>query len=256
MFRDKQKELTVPQTTSTPDSPWREPDTAARGSVVVLAGRGETAAVYDRFAARLAFDGYRVAVIPDSTLRSDAAAEAVRALIAGSPAETPRVLIGSDTGAAFAIEFAAHEPAGIHGLVAAGLPSPEPVANPIGWEDELAARSACPVHRGRLATDGVLERGQFSRRVAPVDEREATRVSAPALVVHGASDRISPLADVLDVYAALPDAEVLVVAGGAHDILNDASHRSVAASIVQFLERLRTPDQAPIVRPLSAVLVS
>ncbi|MGD6652180.1 hypothetical protein VWW24_22790, partial [Xanthomonas citri pv. citri] len=43
------------------------------------------------------------------------------------------------------------------------------------------------------------------------------------------------------VYDALRDADVVIVSGGRHDILNDVTHRSVAAEIVQFLERLRTP---------------
>ena len=37
-----------------------------------------------------------------------------------------------------------------------------------------------------------------------------------------------------------PDAELLAVRDGVHDVLNDASHRSVAASVVQFLERVRS----------------
>jgi alpha-beta hydrolase superfamily lysophospholipase len=254
---EQKKEPSVPQTASAPTSAWREPAApVARGSVVVLAGRGETEAVYERFATRIAFDGYRVAVVPDATLRVDGAADAVRALLADAPADIPRVLVGSDSGAALAIELAAYEPARIQGLVVAGLPTSSPAAGPLDWDDELAARSACPVHRGRLIAAGVIEPGQLGRAVAPVSEQVAARVAAPALVIHGGADTVTNLADVLGVYASLPDAEVLVVSGGTHDILNDVSHRSVAASIVQFLERLRVPEHAPIVRPLSAVLVS
>ncbi|MGO4276793.1 alpha/beta hydrolase, partial [Paenibacillus sp. TAF58] len=147
--------------------------------------------------------------------------------------------------AALAIELAAYEPARIQGLVVAGLPTSSPAAGPLDWDDELAARSACPVHRGRLIAAGVIEPGQLGRAVAPVSEQVAARVAAPALVIHGGADTVTNLADVLGVYASLPDAEVLVVSGGTHDILNDVSHRSVAASIVQFLERLRVPEHAP-----------
>jgi hypothetical protein len=39
----------------------------------------------------------------------------------------------------------------------------------------------------------------------------------------------------------------------AHDVLNDAAHRTVAAQIVQWLERLRgSPDLAPVIRVLSS----
>ena len=41
-------------------------------------------------------------------------------------------------------------------------------------------------------------------------------------------------------YAQLGAEELTVVVDGRHDILNDASHRSVAATVVLFLERLRS----------------
>lgn len=37
-----------------------------------------------------------------------------------------------------------------------------------------------------------------------------------------------------------PAAELVTVRGGRHDILNDINHRSVAAHVVQWLERLRS----------------
>ena len=39
--------------------------------------------------------------------------------------------------------------------------------------------------------------------------------------------------------ARLRAAELVLVAGAPHDALNDATHRSVAAAVVQWLERLR-----------------
>jgi alpha-beta hydrolase superfamily lysophospholipase len=66
----------------------------------------------------------------------------------------------------------------------------------------------------------------------------------PTLVVHGAGDPVTPVATVREVF---PEAELVTVVGGRHDILNDVSHRSVAATIVLFLERLRLG--APIVEP-------
>jgi hypothetical protein len=44
----------------------------------------------------------------------------------------------------------------------------------------------------------------------------------------------------------LPSALVATVRDGRHDALNDITHRSVAAVIVQFLERVRS-DSAPII---------
>ena len=47
-----------------------------------------------------------------------------------------------------------------------------------------------------------------------------------------------------------------MVADGRHDILNDASHRSVAASVVLFLERLRVGAEKPLVEVESDALVA
>jgi hypothetical protein len=40
-------------------------------------------------------------------------------------------------------------------------------------------------------------------------------------------------------YASAPSAELVTIVGGLHDALNDQTHRTVAAVVVQFLERLR-----------------
>ena len=47
------------------------------------------------------------------------------------------------------------------------------------------------------------------------------------------------VADPVSAPAHLSGAQTAVIAGGRHDILNDVTHRSVAATIVLFLERLR-----------------
>ena len=43
----------------------------------------------------------------------------------------------------------------------------------------------------------------------------------------------------------LPEAQVVLIGHGRHDVLNSASHRSVAARVVQFLESLRAEVDAP-----------
>jgi alpha-beta hydrolase superfamily lysophospholipase len=61
----------------------------------------------------------------------------------------------------------------------------------------------------------------------------------PALGLHGTDDPVSPYADARTAYASVAGAQLVGVVGGRHDVLNDASHRTVAATIVLFLERLR-----------------
>jgi pimeloyl-ACP methyl ester carboxylesterase len=65
------------------------------------------------------------------------------------------------------------------------------------------------------------------------------RLDIPVLLVHGAADPVAPLTPVRDIARRLPAAELAIVPGAPHDVLNDATHRIVAAHIVQWLERLR-----------------
>ncbi|MGV9870029.1 alpha/beta hydrolase [Rhodococcus koreensis] len=215
------------------DIDWLEPEATARGSVIVVAGRGEHAHVYRRFARRIAFDGYRVAVV-----ENDPAAAA--RVIADAESGLPLTVVGSDSGALTALDLAATHPA-VSGVVAAGLLVAGTDAVTGGWDGELEIRSACPVHRGVLAADDALDRGTLGEEAPVATADSLTHVQVPVLVVHGGADVLSPAADVLAVTSALPGARVVVVNEGRHDILNDVSHRSVAAEIVQFLERLRLP---------------
>ena len=238
---------------------WVEPETPPRGAVVVVGGRGETDAVYRRLARRLAFDGYRIAVVGPSdadgaSLDESGVVEAIRALIAQADPAAPVVLIGSDAGAAAVVRAATGAP--VSGVVLAGLLTEGAAEAPDGWEDELDIRSACPVHRGVLAGGGAgdgdgagaVVPGRLAAHGEALDAAELAGLTVPILAVHGDGDRVSPVAEVAAVLAGAPDADVVFVVDGRHDILNDVSHRSVAATIVQFLERLRLPGAAPILR--------
>jgi pimeloyl-ACP methyl ester carboxylesterase len=67
----------------------------------------------------------------------------------------------------------------------------------------------------------------------------AGRSAQPVLGLHGADDPVSPLSAVRARYAAAPNAELISVTGTTHDALSNATHRTMAATIVLFLERLR-----------------
>lgn len=70
----------------------------------------------------------------------------------------------------------------------------------------------------------------------------------PTLVLHGEADMIAPVRPVKALVRRHPSATLVVTPGGAHDVLNDKDHRSVAARIVLFLESLggrSTPAQRP-----------
>ena len=258
---------------STSSSQWNEPEGAtARGTLIVLAGRGEAAGVYERFGRRLSADAYRVRVLDDVTLDVAESYARVLDLLADPALPEPKVVIGSDAGAALALAILDDPAVHVSGVILAGLPvgdgfaSAPTTSDTTGAEDDAEVRSACPVHRRTLADPRLLRAGALA---APLPEllaravsssgdsagaREVSWVRVPVLAVHGDADAIAPVSLALDRYRLLGGAEVLTIAGGRHDALNDVSHRSVAAAIVLFLERLRVAGSAPATSALDGEL--
>ncbi|MET0734419.1 MAG: prolyl oligopeptidase family serine peptidase [Microbacterium sp.] len=207
-----------------------------RGALSLVGGAGEASRVYERFGRRLSADGYVVAVFEAAD-----AEDAVRWLAAQDSA--PRVLVGSDGGAAGVLALAAAG-AEADGLIVAGTP----VA---GVDDSAAddtARTACPLHLGILAEDGARTEVTAAAVSVP-DAASLARITAPVLAIHGGADTIAPFAQALATLSAIPELELVETVDGLHDALNDQSHRSVAARIVLWLERLRGAGvRHPIVR--------
>lgn len=222
-------------------SSWDEPEgLAARGTLIVLAGRGEHGGVYERFGRRLAFDAYRVRALGDASADPSVLDEAAK-LLADESLPGPKVLVGSDTGALYAVQLAAERAGDVDALILAGLPT-SPWSTD-SWEAEAEARTACPTHQGRLTNDPDFRRGAL----ASVPELPAPRldlVSVPVLALHGEDDVVSPLDQALSAYG---DARTVVFHGGRHDVLNDALHRTAAATVVLFLERLRLSPELPLI---------
>jgi alpha-beta hydrolase superfamily lysophospholipase len=227
---------------------WTEPEgIATRGTLVVIPGRGEQGAHYERFGRRVAADGYRVHAVTDPTVDAALTADQVAAQLASAGTASPRVLVGSDTGALFAARLAAAGTVpGLDALVLAGLPTSEAGPGGGSWEEELDTRTACPTHRGRLSGPG-LRRGALYEPVPTgwAEWAELSAVTQPILGIHGTDDSVSPLAAARVRYTAAVSAELISIAGGRHDALNDVTHRTVAATIVLFLERLRLGAELP-----------
>ncbi|MBD3003513.1 alpha/beta hydrolase [Streptomyces sp. 5-10] len=231
---------------------WDEPaGIAPRGTLVLLPGRGEHGGVYERFGRRIAADGYRVRALGDASSAPEAVAEAATKLLRDETLPGPRVLVGSDTGASHAARLAALDASGLDALILAGLPAgPRPAETATrDWEEELELRTACPTHRGRLTDDTAFRRGALSGPSAP-ESPTLEGISVPVLGLHGAEDTVSPLGEVRRVFRGLPGAELVSLAGTRHDVLNDVTHRTAAATVVLFLERLRLdPGLTPIAVP-------
>jgi pimeloyl-ACP methyl ester carboxylesterase len=209
----------------------------ARGTVIVLTGRGEDPSVYERLGRRLAADAWRVRVTAghdDDTVRAE-----VSSILEDPAVVSPVVLLGSDTGAARAVRMAADP--GVQGLVLGGLvPADGGTASFADFDDELAARTSCPSHRARLAADTSFTRNALAITLTPPEiEAPLSRVDVPVLALHGQGDAIAPVQDAVARYRAAPDVEIFTITDGVHDVFNDITHRVSSAEIVLYLERLK-----------------
>ena len=223
---------------------WDEPEgLAARGTLIVLAGRGEHGGVYERFGRRLAFDAYRVRALGDASADPSVLDEAAK-LLADESLPGPKVLVGSDTGARFAAHLAAEQTAGVDALILAGLPTASWTGG--NWETEVEARTACPTHQGRLTNDPEFRRGALEA-TPDLPELRLDLVRVPVLALHGRDDVVSPVEDALRAYEGHAAVRTVTFNGGRHDVLNDALHRTAAATVVLFLERLRLSAELPAI---------
>jgi pimeloyl-ACP methyl ester carboxylesterase len=227
---------------------WSEPaGLNPRGTLLVIPGRGEQPAVYERLARRISADAYRVRVLHDPTSDASVTLAQVADQLEDPESALPQVLLGSDTGALYAAVLAASGRA--DALILAGLPTSDQAApSPLPWDDELDSRTSCPTHRGVLTRSAVRPGALFDAVPAGwIEQADLSRVKQPVLGIHGAADLISPLADARERYQRAPAAQLVSIADGRHDALNDLTHRTVAATIVLFLERLRLGRDLPAI---------
>jgi pimeloyl-ACP methyl ester carboxylesterase len=236
-------------------SSWdNPPHLDARGTIVLLPGRGEDPRLYERLGARLSADAYQVRAVADPTRHPELTVRQIEQIVAADDLSHPLVLAGSDSGALFAAGLVATGRVRPEGLLLAGLParSADAAAVPREWTEEVEARTACGTHRGRLAETGRLERGAVYAPLPPewFDQGDLAAVQVPVLALHGGADEISPLDQVRAQYAAAPQVELVSLSGGRHDALNDANHRTSAATVLLFLERLRLGATAPAIAVL------
>jgi len=228
---------------------WDEPaGVPPRGTLILLPGRGETPASYARFGKRLSADAYKVRLVAVDLEELADATDRIRQLVTDESLPSPKVLVGSDSGATLAALLACELP--VNAVVLAGLALPGP-AGVGSWEDEIAARTACPVHRRVIDQDLGFAPGALNAALpwtALDSRRRASRCwscTAPPTPSRPAASALAP-------YSGAPSAWVRLVENGRHDVLNDAMHRSVAATIVLFLESLRLGPELPEIVTVSA----
>src|SRR4029079_19826005 len=81
-------------------------------------------------------------------------------LLADESLPAPKVLVGADSGATLAALLAAELPVDAVVLAGLALPSSAGVGS---WKNEVAARTACPVHTRVINEDGSFERGALNQ---------------------------------------------------------------------------------------------
>ncbi len=84
------------------------------------------------------------------------------------------------------------------------------------------------------------------------------QIALPILGLHGQEDPISTPEFARAAYASAPVAELVTISGAPHDVLNDQTHRTVAATVVLWLERLRAGNELAAIahpEPVGADLV-
>jgi len=206
-----------------------------------LSGRGERPGVYQRLGKRLAADAYRVRVVGDATEHLEEITVQVKALLGDADRPSPAVLVGSDSGALLALRLVARGHRGGRRARPGRAARPGPTAHG-GRQAEAEVRASWPHppeaaarHRARGVPGGRADhRADPDALREPVRSRQ--RAGARTRPARD-NDQVSPLERVSADYAGLPQVELLTVADGRHDVLNAANHRSVAASVVLWLER-------------------
>lgn len=232
---------------------WDEPEgLAARGTVIVVVGRGEHPGLYERFGRRISADAWKVRAVADPITQESVAAQQIAALLSDPDLPEPKVLVGSDSGAAYVAARLAAGDLAPSGAILVGLPmtpgaatSPEQLRD---WDAELLERTSCSAHRARLTNDSGMRRGAIGEDSVPqawLDAVVPSGFGVPVLALHGAEDRISPLDDVRALFAQVPHARLVSIVGGKHDALNDKTHRVAAATTMLFLESLKEGPDVP-----------
>jgi len=179
----------------------------------------------------------------------------------GQPPELQRVVLGHSMGALLALDHALAHPKGLIGVVASAPPlSP---AMPPWWKLALAnvARVTSPaagfphgLDETGMSRDPEVLRGrasdpQMHDRISPrlyfqLEEarqrvlRDARRLAVPALLLHGAADRVAVPKGTLEFTGAAPHekARLFTYRDAYHEIFNDLSRDQVIKDLLGWLE--------------------
>jgi alpha-beta hydrolase superfamily lysophospholipase len=166
----------------------------------------------------------------------------------------PLVIAGHSLGSLPALYLALDDPARFRGVVISGAP-----LAPLEWLDDALAQgqeevdldpaglSADPFYLDALENDPLAFTGAdvaalFGAAFPPAWQRLDRELPGlaplPVLAVHGGEDQVVPISGVLGWRGRLESLRVVQFPGSAHDILNEAGHREVAATVADFVLRV------------------
>jgi alpha-beta hydrolase superfamily lysophospholipase len=169
----------------------------------------------------------------------------------------PLVIAGHSLGTLAALYLALDDPARFRGVVISGAP-----LSPLEWLEEAlaagqqevdldpAALSADPFYLDALENDplaftsadvAALLGAAFPPAWQRLERELPGLAPLPVLAVHGSEDQIAPIGGVLGWRDRLKSLRVAEFRGSAHDILNEAAHREVAATVADFVLSVSRP---------------
>jgi len=229
------------------------PLTASRGRFVILQGRGDDASYYERLGRRISSDGYTAYVPLETVKTTHDAADLWNDLTQGWHRETPIIALTVDSSAGYFTHAVSNSLLNLvpDALVLTGIALQNDATSRYASHgtDELALRSACPIHRA--VVKAAVGTGQLlASDIEPIDPTPPivpahTVGVLPSLIIHGSNDDISPVEQVRSTLHDWTKAELVSVHNGLHDVLNDVNHRTVSGEIIAFAERLRLGADAP-----------
>jgi alpha-beta hydrolase superfamily lysophospholipase len=179
----------------------------------------------------------------------------------GQPADMPRLLLGHSMGAVLALDFALHHPRELIAVVSAsaGLRSTLPpwwklalanvarVATPStgfahGLDESgmsrdaevLAGRRKDPLVHDRISPRLYFDFNEARQRVL----RDARRLAVPALLLHGAADRVTDPRGSLEFSGAAPHGMVRLITyrDAYHELFNDHARAEVLRDLLGWID--------------------
>lgn len=232
-----------------------------RAAVIFLHGFGEHTGLYHRYGAALNGAGIDLWAVDQfghgrspgergdfTTLEASIGlADRLAELALAQTPEIPLVAQGHSFGAVATLWRLLEDPSPYRAAVISGAPLvavPGLVDTDSTFEIAPSQLSADPFYLDAIDNDPLAfldaDGGPLARELDRAwDTFGATlpTLAVPTLAVHGSNDPIAPVGALRAYCAQIEPLLLFEVAGGGHDILNDVTHREVAAAIVDFVDQ-------------------